>query len=291
IRMMKDPKAFAFAENFTPQWLQIRRLEDMRFDSGKFPGADASMRRDMIQETVLFFEAIMKEDLSVLTFLDADFTFVNDKLARLYGVAGGGGTFQRVKPTDPRRGGVLTMAAVLAATSDPDRTSLVKRGKWVLETILATPPPPPVPDAANLKDDPETARLPLRQRMEKHRADPNCASCHKRMDPIGFGFENYDAMGAWRDQDQGKPVDSAAELPDGKKFNGPIELKRILKERKGEFLEGLVEKMLTFALGRGVEHYDGPAVKGIVDAVTKKEYKFSALVVEIVKSYPFLYRQ
>jgi hypothetical protein len=186
---------------------------------------------------------------------------------------------------------VLTMAAVLAATSDPDRTSLVKRGKWVLETILATPPPPPVPDAANLKDDPEVARLPLRQRMEKHRTDPNCASCHKRMDPIGFGFENYDAIGAWRDQDQGKPVDSAAELPDGKKFNGPIELKKILKERKSEFLEGFTEKLLTYALGRGVEPFDGPVVKSISDTVTKKEYKFSSLIIEIVKSYPFMYRQ
>jgi len=290
LRMLKDPKAFALADNFTPQWLQIRRLEDMKFDAGRFPAADAQMRKDMIQETVLFFEAVMKEDLSVLNFLDADFTFVNDRLARLYGLAGGG-NFQKIKLSDPRRGGVLTMAAVLAATSDPDRTSLVKRGKWVLETILATPPPPPVPDAANLKDDPEAARLPLRQRMEKHRTDPNCASCHKRMDPIGFGFENYDAIGAWRDQDQGKPVDSAAELPDGKKFNGPIELKKILKERKGEFLEGFTEKLLTYALGRGVEPYDGPVVKQIADTVAKREYKFSSLILEIVKSYPFMYRQ
>jgi len=290
LRMLKDPKAFALADNFTPQWLQIRRLEDMKFDAARFPAADAQMRKDMIQETVLFFEAVMKEDLSVLNFLDADFTFVNDRLARLYGLAGGG-NFQKIKLSDPRRGGVLTMAAVLAATSDPDRTSLVKRGKWVLETILATPPPPPVPDAANLKDDPEAARLPLRQRMEKHRTDPNCASCHKRMDPIGFGFENYDAIGAWRDQDQGKPVDSAAELPDGKKFNGPIELKKILKERKSEFLEGFTEKLLTYALGRGVEPYDGPVVKSIADMVAKKEYKFSSLITEIVKSYPFMYRQ
>ena len=290
IRMLKDPKAFALADNFTPQWLQIRRLEDMKFDTGRYPSADPQMRKDMIQETVLFFEAVMKEDLSVLTFLDADFTFVNDRLARLYGLAGGG-NFQKIKLSDPRRGGVLTMAAVLAATSDPDRTSLVKRGKWVLETILATPPPPPVPDAANLKDDPEVARLPLRQRMEKHRSDPNCASCHKRMDPIGFGFENYDAIGAWRDQDQGKPVDSAAELPDGKKFNGPIELKKILKERKSEFLEGFTEKLLTYALGRGVEPYDGPVVKSIADTVAKREYKFSSLILEIVKSYPFMYRQ
>jgi mono/diheme cytochrome c family protein len=289
-RLLKDPKAFALADNFTPQWLQIRRLEDMKFDAARFPSADAQMRKDMIQETVLFFEAVQKEDLSVLTFLDSDFTFVNDRLARLYGLAGGG-SFQKVKLSDPKRGGVLTMAAVLAATSDPDRTSLVKRGKWVLETILATPPPPPVPDAANLKDDPEAARLPLRQRMEKHRTDPNCASCHKRMDPIGFGFENYDAIGAWRDQDQGKPVDSAAELPDGKKFNGPVELKKILKERKGEFLEGFTEKLLTYALGRGVEPFDGPVVKSIADSVTRKEYKFSALIFEIVKSYPFMYRQ
>jgi len=289
-RMLKDLKSFALADNFTPQWLQIRRLEDMRFDSGRFPGMDQTLKKDMIQEAVLYFEAVMREDLSVLSFLDSDFTFVNDRLARLYGLSAGG-NFQKIKLTDPRRGGVLTMAAVLAATSDPDRTSLVKRGKWVLETILATPPPPPVPDAANLKDDPEVARLPLRQRMEKHRSDPNCASCHKRMDPIGFGFENYDAIGAWRDQDQGRPVDSAAELPDGKKFNGPVELKKILKEKKGEFLEGFTEKMLTYALGRGVEPYDGPVVKSIADTVAKKDYKFSALILEIVKSYPFMYRQ
>jgi hypothetical protein len=287
---MKDPKAFALADNFTPQWLQIRRLEDMKFDSTRFPSADAQLRKDMIQETVLFFDAVMKEDLSVLTFLDSDFTFVNDRLARLYGLSGGG-SFQKVKLSDPKRGGVMTMAAVLAATSDPDRTSLVKRGKWLMETILATPPPPPVPDAANLKDDPEAARLPLRQRMEKHRTDPNCASCHKRMDPLGFGFENYDAIGAWRDQDQGRPVDSAAELPDGKKFNGPVELKKILKEKKAEFVEGFTEKLLTYALGRGVEAFDGPVVKQISDTVAKKDYKFSALILEIVKSYPFMYRQ
>jgi len=290
LRMLKDPKAFALSEDFTPQWLQIRRLEDMKFDASQFPSADAQMRKDMIHETVLFFDAVMKEDLSILSFLDADFTFVNDRLARLYGLPGGG-NFQKIKLSDPRRGGVMTMAAVLAATSDPNRTSLVKRGKWVMETILSTPPPPPVPDAANLKDDPEALRLPLRQRMEKHRSDPNCASCHKRMDPIGFGFENYDAIGAWRDQDKGQPVDSAAVLPDGQKFNGPIELKKILKEKKGEFLEGFTEKLLTYALGRGVEPFDGPVVKSISDAVAKKDYRFSALILEIVKSYPFMYRQ
>jgi uncharacterized protein DUF1592/uncharacterized protein DUF1588/uncharacterized protein DUF1587/uncharacterized protein DUF1585/uncharacterized protein DUF1595/cytochrome c len=291
LRLLKDPKAAALSENFAPQWLQIRRLDEMKFDHAQFPAWDNQLRGDMIREVVLFFDAIKSEDLSVLTFLDADFTVVNDRLARHYGISGGAGGFAKVKLTDPRRGGILTMAAVLAATSDPDRTSPVKRGKWVLETILATPPPPPVPDAANLKTDPETARLPLRQRMEKHRADPNCASCHKRMDPIGFGFENYDAIGGWRDRDQGQPIDASAVLPEGTKFNGPVELKNILKTRKAEFVEGFTEKMLTYALGRGVEAYDGAAVKSIGDAAAKGGYKFSTLVVEIVKSYPFQYRQ
>ncbi len=291
VRMLKDPKAVALSEVFAPQWLQVRRLEDMKFDAARFPGWNDGLRRAMFQELVLFFDAIRTEDLSVLTFIDSDFTFVDAALARHYGISAAGSGFQRVKLTDPRRGGILTLGAVLAATSDPDRTSLVKRGKWVLETVLATPPPPPIPDAANLKEDPESLRLPLRQRMEKHRADPNCASCHKRMDPLGFGFENYDAIGAWRDNDQGKPVDSAAELPDGRKFKGPVELKALLKEKKAEFIEGFAEKLLTFGLGRGVEHFDGPAVKQIVDAMAKKNYKFSALVAEIVKSYPFQYRQ
>jgi hypothetical protein len=161
----------------------------------------------------------------------------------------------------------------------------------VLETILATPPPPPVPDAANLKDDPENAKLPLRQRMEKHRTDPNCASCHKRMDPIGFALENYDATGVWRDQDQGRPIDTSAELPDGRKVNGPLELKKYLRDKRHEFVEAFAEKMLTFALGRGVEYYDGAVVKQIADATAKNDYSMTTMMVEIVKSYPFLYRQ
>jgi mono/diheme cytochrome c family protein len=291
-RMVEDPKSLSLAENFAPQWLQIRRLEDMRFDSGKFPGMDAQLKKDMIQEAVLFFHEIMTQDFTILAFVDVNFTFLNDRLARHYGLpAPGGPGFQKVKLGDPRRGGVVTLGAVLAATSDPNRTSLVKRGKWVLETILATPPPPPIPDAANLKDDPEAVQLPLRQRMEKHRTDPNCASCHKRMDPIGFALENYDATGAWRDQDQGKPIDTAAEMPDGRKVNGVLELKKMLWEKKNEFVEGFTEKMLTFALGRGVEYYDGAVVKNIADACARNDYSMTTLMVEIVKSYPFLYRQ
>ncbi|HLY74683.1 MAG TPA: DUF1592 domain-containing protein [Planctomycetota bacterium] len=291
IRMLKDPKAFALAENFTPQWLQIRRLEDMKFDSGRYPSADTQLRKDMIQETVLFFEAVMKEDLSVLTFLDADFTFVNDRLATLYGLVGGG-NFQKIKLSDPRRGGVLTMAAVLAATSDPDRTSLVKRGKWVLETILGTPPPPPLPDAGELKDETDLDRkLSLRHRLEKHRADPSCAACHKRMDPIGFAFENYDPIGAWRDADGPHPIDTAASLPDGSSFKGPVELKALILSRKDDFIRCLTEKLLTYALGRGVEYYDASTVKGIRRAVADRGYRMSALVLEIVRSYPFQFRR
>ncbi len=291
-RMIEDPRSYSLAENFAPQWLQIRRLEDMRFDAGTFPGMDAQLKKDMIQEAVLFFHEIMTQDFTILALVDVNFTFLNDRLARHYGLPAPGGTgFQKVKLSDPRRGGVVTMAAVLAATSDPNRTSLVKRGKWVLETILATPPPPPIPDAANLKDDPEVVKLPLRQRMEKHRSDPNCASCHKRMDPIGFALENYDATGVWRDQDQGKPIDTAAEMPDGRKVNGVLELKKMLWEKKSEFVEGFTEKMLTFALGRGVEYYDGAVVKNIADACAKNDYSMTTLMVEIVKSYPFLYRQ
>jgi hypothetical protein len=291
-RMVEDPKSYSLAENFAPQWLQIRRLEDMRFDPAKFPGMDAQLKKDMIQEAVLFFHEVMTQDFTILVFVDVNFTFLNDRLARHYGLPGPGGTgFQKVKLSDPRRGGVVTMGAVLAATSDPDRTSLVKRGKWVLETIMATPPPPPIPDAANLKDDPEALKLPLRQRMEKHRTDPNCASCHKRMDPIGFALENYDAVGAWRDQDQGQPIDTAAVFPDGSKVNGVLELKKMLWNKKSEFVEGFTEKMLTFALGRGVEYYDGAVVKTIADACAKNDYSMTTLMVEIVKSYPFLYRQ
>jgi len=286
-RLVKDPRSIALGENFATQWLQVRRLDEVKFDPKQFPGADAALKKDMIDEVVRFFDAVVREDRSVLDLLDADFTVVSDRLARHYGISGSG----RVKLADARRGGILTMGAILAATSDPDRTSPVKRGKWVLEAVLGQAPPPPIPDAANLKVEPGDARLSLRQRMERHRADPNCASCHNRMDPIGFGFENYDATGAWRDRDGSQPVDASAVLPDGRKFNGPVELKNILKQQKAEFVECLVEKMLTYALGRGVESFDGASVKEISDAVGAGGFKMSSLIQGIVKSYPFQNRQ
>jgi hypothetical protein len=290
LRMLKDPRAAQFPENFAPQWLQVRRLLEVQYDPKLFPGMDKGLKEDMIREVVLYFETIMKEDRSVLELIDSDFTVVNDRLARHYGIAGAGGGFAKVKLADARRGGVLTMAAVLAATSDPNRTSPVKRGKWVLEAILGSPPPPPIPGADNLVPAPGDGNLTLRQKMERHRTDPNCNSCHSRMDPIGFGFENYDAIGQWRDRDGNQALDTSATLPDGKAFKGPVELKAILKARQAEFVGCLVEKLFTYGLGRGVEPYDGVTADQVAAAASKNGYKFSSLIVEIVKSFPFQYR-
>src|SRR5207248_6116712 len=192
---------------------------------------------------------------SVLEFLDSDYTFVNDKLARHYGISGvSGGDFRKVKLTDKNRGGVITQASVLSVTSNPTRTSPVKRGKWILENILGTPPPPPAPDAGELKEG--ELKGSLRQQMEQHRRNPACANCHARMDPLGFGFENFDAVGAWRDKDGKFDVDSSGVLPDGSTFKGPAELRKVLLKKKDQFVRCLADKMLTYALGRGTERSD-----------------------------------
>ncbi|HLF94860.1 MAG TPA: DUF1592 domain-containing protein [Planctomycetota bacterium] len=293
LRMLKDPKAASLATNFAIQWLQLRRLDVASPDPKRYPAWSDRLRDAMRQETALVFEEILREDRSVVDLLDADFTYVNEPLAKHYGLPGvQGEAMRRVKLDDPRRGGVLTMAGVLTVTSNPTRTSPVKRGKWVLETILGTPPPPPLPDAGELKDEPEGAEmLTVRQRLELHRADPSCAACHRRMDPIGIGFENYDPIGAWREKEGRLPLDVAGTLMDGRSFNGPVELKRILLSRKEDFVRCLTEKMLTYATGRGVEYYDANVVKGIRKSLADKGYRFSALVLEIVKSTPFQYRR
>jgi len=292
-RMLRDPKSRALAENFAIQWLQLRRLEGYQPDPRRFPSFDEPLRQAMLQEAVLLFDAVVREDRSVMDLLGADFTFLNDRLAKHYGIPGvEGPEMRRVALSDPRRGGVLTMAAVLTATSNPTRTAAVKRGKWVLETILGTPPPPPLPDAGELKDETDAdRRLSLRQRLEKHRADPSCAACHRRMDPIGFGFENYDGIGAWRDRENGQAIDTAATLPDGSSFKGPVELKNLLLRRREDYVKCLAEKMLTFALGRGVEYYDSLAVKEIRRKLADNGYRISTLVLEIAKSYPFQHRR
>jgi hypothetical protein len=238
----------------------------------------------------MFFEAVVKEDRRVLDFLDGRFSFVNADLAKLYGIPGvTGDQFRRVWLTGDQRRGILTQASILTVTSNPTRTSPVKRGKWVLEQFLGTPPPPPPPGVGKLPDDRRRGRLvgTLRQRMEQHRKDPMCASCHARMDPIGFGMENFDAIGRWRTLDGGLPIDASGELPGGQKFNGPAELISILKSKQSQFVRCLTEKMLTYALGRGLESYDHCNVDRMAQNIAAHGYHFTALIAEVVKSDPF----
>ncbi len=292
-RMLKDPKAKSLAENFAIQWLQLRRLEAQAPDPKRFPTWDEPLRAALHDEAACFFDEIVREDRNVLDLLGARYTYLNERLAKHYGIEGvKGPEMRRVELADPRRGGVLTMGAVLTVTSNPTRTAAVKRGKWVLETILGTPPPPPLPDAGELKDETdEDRKQSLRHRLEKHRADPSCAACHKRMDPIGFAFENYDPIGAWREMDGPHAIDTAASLPDGSSFNGPVELRALILSKKDDFVRCLAEKLLTYALGRGVEYYDASTVKGIHKALAEDGYRMSTLVMEIARSYPFQYRR
>jgi hypothetical protein len=292
-RMLSDPKAEAFVENFAGQWLQLRDIAKVTPDPELFPEFDETLRTAMLRETELFFEAVVKEDRNVLDFLDADFTFVNERLARHYGIDGAkGDEFRRVPLARAGRRGILTHASILTITSNPTRTSPVKRGKWILENILGTPPPPPPPGVEELEEGKDAAlRGSLRERMEQHRAKPMCATCHNRMDPIGFAFENFDAIGAWRDLDGKFAIDASGGLPGGVEFDGPPELIAILKTaRRQQFSRCLAEKMLTYALGRGLESYDRCAVDKIIEGLEKNDYKFSALVTGIVQSEPFQLR-
>ena len=288
-RMLADPKAKALAINFAGQWLQFRQIETIAPDPELFPAFDEELRQAMRRESELFFEAVMREDRSILEFLDADFTFVNARLADHYQIAGEfGAEFQRVRlDAQSMRGGILTQAGTLALTANPTRTSPVIRGKWVLEQILGTPPPPPPPDVEELEESREaSAAASLRERLEIHRSQAECAVCHAKMDPIGFAFENFDAIGAWRDLDGPFPIDASGELPDGRRFNGPKELIDILKTEE-TFPRTVVEKMLTFALGRGLEYYDKCAIDEILAAANKADFRFSALVIAVVMSDPF----
>lgn len=292
-RMLRDPKARALTDNFAGQWLQLRSVHAATPDPKLFPTFNEKLRDAMIRETELFFETVIKEDRSILDFLDADFTFVNETLAKHYKIPNiKGDTFQRVALTGEQRGGILTHASILTITSNPTRTSLVKRGKWILENILNTPPPPPIPDAGELPEDGAELKGTLRQRMEMHRSKPICASCHQRMDPLGFALENYDPIGAWRTKDGKFPIDSTGTLPNGRTFNGSKELRQLLKGTKElEFRRCLAEKMLTYALGRGLESYDKCAVDDICKAVAANDNRFSSLVVAIVRSDPFQLRK
>lgn len=289
-RMVKDPRSESFLRNFSEQWLTLRKLDLISPDPEMFPTFDHHLKESMIQESVMFFDAIAREDRSVLDLLNADFTFVNEPLAKLYGVnTVKGDEFVRVKAPQ-NRGGVLTMASLLALNSNATRTSPVKRGKFILEEILNTPPPPPPPDVPALEEGKQLTGT-LRQIMEQHRENPTCASCHSKMDPLGFAFENFDAIGAWRDKDSsGAPIDASGVLPDGKAFEGATGLKAVLDSKKDLFLRSISDKMLTYALGRGLEYYDRPAIEKIVEGLSKNNYRFSTLVLEIVQSDPFQMR-
>lgn len=290
-RMLADSKSEALVENFGGQWLKIRNLESLTPDPVKFPDFDDELRDDMLTETQMFFSDIIKEDRSVLDFLDGRYTYVNERLAKFYGIEGvTGPEFRRVELNGAERSGVITQASVLTVSSYPTRTSPVIRGKWILETILNTPPPPPPPDVPALNEEAIGVSVSFRQELEKHRTNPLCASCHSRMDPLGFGLENYDAIGRWRTTDGKFPIDASGALPNGKTFNGPAELKAILKSDGHGFVRSLTENLLTYALGRGLEPYDRPAVESIVRSVEQNGDRFSQLVDSIVASVPFQMR-
>ncbi|MFQ5731030.1 MAG: DUF1592 domain-containing protein [Planctomycetaceae bacterium] len=292
-RMLKDPRTKSLVDNFGSQWLNLRILDEVTPDRKRFPTFDARLRADMRRETELFFAAVIREDRSILDFLDARFTYLNEWLAKHYGIAGvKGDTFRRVKLTGNRRAGVFTHAGILTITSNPTRTSPVKRGKWILENIFDQKPPDPPPGVPKLDEKKITAgTLSLRKQLEIHRRNPVCASCHTTMDAIGFGLENFDAVGRWREKDGSVPVDASGELPGGARFSGPLELVNVLKRRKADFARCFARKLLTFALGRGLEYYDKCAVDAIAGAAAKRNYRFTEFVMQVVKSDPFLMRR
>ncbi len=287
-RMLADPRAEALVKNFAGQWLQLRDIPRLTPDRQAFPDFDDELQAAMHRETEMFVGTIIREDRSVLDVLNADYTFVNERLARHYGIPDiNGKEFREVALTGQRRG-ILTHASILMLTSNPSRTSPVKRGKWILENILAEPPPPPPPNVPELEEGTETLGT-LREQLEQHRSNPACAACHLKMDALGFAMENFDAVGAWRDKDGRFDIDASAELPGGKKFTGATEMLQILvDEKKTAFCRCLAGKLLTYALGRGLIAHDRCVVSDAVQQLEDNEYRFSALVMSIVVSDPFV---
>ncbi len=291
-RMLADPRSRSLVTNFAGQWLYLRNLDSTTPDGRLYPDFDDNLRQAFRRETELLFESVMREDLSVLTLLSADYTYLNERLAKHYGIRHVyGSRFRRVSlDENSKRGGLLRQGSILTVTSYATRTSPVIRGKWILENILGTPPPPPPPNVPALTDNTVSAKLPVRERLAQHRADAACASCHKLIDPAGFSLENFDAVGRWRDLENGQPVDASGGLPDGSEFIGVDGLERGLLDRPEIFVGTMVEKLLTFAIGRGHEHYDGPAINKIVRESKANEFRFSSLILGIVNSTPFQMR-
>ena len=291
-RMLRDPRSRALAENFAGQWLQFRALESVTRDRDKFPEFEDYLRLSMRRETELFVEHIIRNDRSILDFVDGRYSFLNERLARHYGIDNvTGPEFRRVDLTGSQRGGVVTHGSVLTVSSYATRTSPVLRGKWILDNLLDAPPPDPPADVPNLDETVIGTSKSMREQLEEHRKNPTCASCHRRMDPLGFGLENFDAVGAWRTMDGKLPIDASGTLPDGRAFSGPEELRTILMSDRDAFARALTSKLLTYALGRGLERYDAKTIKSIASRLPAKQYRFSALVLEIVNSLPFQSRR
>jgi hypothetical protein len=292
-RMLADHRARTLVSNFAGQWLYLRNLSRVTPDPDAFPEFDDNLRQAFQRETELLLETILREDSSVVDLLNSNFTYLNERLARHYQIPNvRGSNFRRVSLTDSDRFGLLGQASILTVTSYPTRTSPVLRGKWILENLLGTPPPPPPANVPDLKDHAEDGReLSLRQQMEKHRADPTCASCHARMDPLGFALENYDGIGKRRTNDANGNIDTSGALPDGTKFQGPGGLRDLLLGRRDQFVETFAEKLLTYALGRGLEYYDQPAIRAIKREAAEHDYRISSVIIAITRSTPFQMRR
>jgi len=292
-RMLADPRSRALATNFGGQWLYVRNLRTIVPDPEAFPYSDDNLIQAFQTETEMFFESMLREDRGVMDLLNADYTFVNERLAQHYGIPNVYGShFRRIQLADENRRGLLGQGSILTVTSYANRTSPVLRGKWVLDNILGSPPPPPPPNVPSLRDPgPGGKVLTMRERMEAHRANPVCAGCHSRMDPLGFALEQFDGIGRWRTMEGGNPIDPSGKLPDGTPFSGPAELRKILLTKEGEFVTTVTERLLTYALGRGLEHYDFPVIREVMRQAKPSDYRWSAMILAVVNSTPFQMRR
>jgi hypothetical protein len=291
--MLADPRGQALTTNFAGQWLFLRNLEQQRPDIAIFPAFDARLRSAMARETELFFANIIRANRPVSEFIDADYTFLNQRLAEHYGIPGVRGTAFRRVSLDPawHRGGLLGQASILTVTSYGNRTSVVKRGKWILDELLAAPPPAPPANVPALQEKHDGHLLTAREQLELHRRDPACAGCHSRMDPLGFALEPYDAVGAYRQSDAGQMIDAVAVLPDGTRIAGPDGLRSVLMARKDQFAGAFAERLMTYAVARGLGPQDMPAIRQITRAAASDGYRAQTIIKQIVHSDPFVLRK
>jgi hypothetical protein len=293
-RMLADDRASSLVTSFAAQWLHLRNVDSVTPDLERFPYFDENLRVAFRTETELFFESTLREDRSVLDLLAADYTFLNERLARHYGIPGiYGSHFRRVRLPDASRHGLLGHGSILTVTSYSTRTSPVVRGKWVLDNILGTPPPPPPPNVPSLVErDAQGKALSVRAQMEQHRSNPACATCHRLMDPLGFALEHFDGVGRWRTADAGVPIDASGVLPDGTPFSGVAELRDLLlQKQRDQFVSTVTDRLLTYALGRGVEYYDAPVIRRIMKDAAPVGYTWSSLILGVARSMPFQMRR